>query len=361
MRWLRTAHVYAGLAVVLFVAVLALSGAVLVYKESIWRFSHPELAEPVMDLDASAHAAAIASIQARFPGDVRRIRFPRPGVAAYYVESEQGEAFYHQRNHELIRFWRWHETPMGILTELHLHLAAGKAGREVAGIVGVTCCVLVLIGFWLWWPRRRLFKLRSLLPRDATRASLLKLHWDLGVVAGVFTLWFVLTGVALVYYSAARDLLNAAFSSAPPANPHPLVTTAEPVGPLSAAAIELVQAALPDARLLSYQPPGPGNAVHYFRLKRPGEWHPNGRSVAYIDGRDDRLIVAVDATTQPAGERLAYLIYPLHAAKLGVGLYQVLALVAALALATMSLSGMVSYLKGLRRPRRRRTLPSGQA
>lgn len=349
MRRLRLLHRYTGLVLAPILLLLSLSGGVLVYKEQLWRLRYPELAGPPARLSAADHAAALRAIRRLFPDSVQRIKFPQPGLAAYHIRAGDGEAFVHQHTHELIAGRQWYQDPIGILTELHVNLGAGAAGHRFAGAAGLITSLMVVSGILLWPRSKGPFRIRHLLPRSLDRRDLLRLHRDLGIVASLPVLLLVLTGSGLVFYATSRHVLNGMFSDRPPFEPNSFVSTGQEIGVPSAETISAVHAALPEARLISYQPPPPGNAAHYFRLKQPGELHPNGRSAVYVDGASGRVIATVDATTQPGGERMAHMLYPLHAAKIGGGYYRFGALLCALALAVVGASGLIAYFQSRRR------------
>lgn len=200
----------------------------------------------------------------------------------------------------------------------------------------------------LWWSTRRRFSLANLAPRDMSPRALLLWHRDLGALATPILLVLLLSGAGLVFYQTAQKLLNGAFGGAVPV----AATATGPVdlsGTLAdAAVISRVQAALPEARLVFYYPPRDGASVHQFRLKQPCELHPNGRS--YVDaGGQGQLLRRVDACSLPPGERAVHAFYPLHAGKADSGAYKLATLLGAPALAILSASGALLYVKKLRK------------
>jgi uncharacterized iron-regulated membrane protein len=59
-----------------------------------------------------------------------------------------------------------------------------------------------------------------------------------------------------------------------------------------------------------------------IRARANGEWHPNGRSLVFVDGADGQLLGRHDATAQRAGARASEAIYPLHIGAVGGPLYR---------------------------------------
>lgn len=358
MRWLRLLHLWCGLFLAIFLFVLAASGAVLTYKEDLWRLRYVELAEPAAPIGADQHARVFRAVRDLFPGEaIRQIRVPREGVAAYHVYLSSAEAFVSRDGARVIARWGPFSDPIAFLTDLHINLAAGRAGRNLAGVIGLGLALMAFSGIVLWWPLRSRFSVGSFRPRGLHRSSLLRLHRDLGAIAGALIVLFALTGSGLVYYGAARLLFNGVFGDAAPDNAAPSVPVAHPTAIADAGIVAAAQAAVPGARLTSYYPPPAGSAVHYFRLRQQGEVHPYGRSTAFVDGRTGDLLASADATAQPPGERAAQWLYPLHSARTGGEVYKLVAAITAVAVALLAVTGPVTWCQlrrrraGNRRPR----------
>jgi uncharacterized iron-regulated membrane protein len=344
----RQLHAWAGLALSLLLLALALSGAALVHKEAYWRLVYPELRAPAPALSSADHAAAIAAAQAHFGAELRTVKLPEPGVPAYHLYLEGGEAFLAADDHHVIDRWRARERVMPLLFDLHAHLMAGERGEQVGGVVALLGALLAATGLVLWWPARRRFAAKHLLPRDLSRRTLLLWHRDLGALASPVLLLVLLTGSGLVFYEAARTLLHGVLGSEASVAARPR-GEADLSGTLAdGAMVARVGEALPAARLVFYYPPRGGATLHQFRLKQPCELHPNGRSYVYLDGTG-RVVQRVDACDAAAGERAAHAMYPLHAGKTGGAAYKLTAFLSALALAAISASGALTYLGKLRR------------
>src|SRR5690606_37117316 len=139
-------------------------------------------------------------------------------------------------------------------------------------------------GLVLFWPFRARFALASFFPRNTSRLAWSRLHRDLGLLSSVPILLFSLTAAGVTFYGSAQMILGLITFSSVIDTDRPTIFTDQPVGPATAEHISLAQAALPGAQLKSYYPPKTGDAVHYFRFRKEGEPHPNGRSTVFVDG-----------------------------------------------------------------------------
>lgn len=345
-RLIRLAHVYTGLVLSLLLLVLALTGSALVYKEAYWKLVYPELRGPDIQPGAAADASAIAAAMAAFGDRLRSVKMPEPGVPAYHLYLDGGEAFLSAHDHRVIDSWTPRERLMPLLFDVHAHLMAGERGERVGGIVGLLGVVLAATGLVLWWPARRRLRPRTLLPRDLARRTLLVWHRDLGAVAAPLLLLLLLTGSGLVFYETARTILNGAFGAAAAASVAPQGRGDIAPTALDARRMARVEAAFPDARVVFYYPPRAGATVHGFRLKRPCELHPNGRSYVYLDLAGDP-VQTIDACALAPGDRAANAIYPLHAGKTESGAYRLIVFLGGIVLALLSFTGVVTYLQQL--------------
>lgn len=354
MRALRTLHVYVALVVALPLLLMVLSGAGLVFKESVWRLQHPELAAPVPELDASDHGAALDAIGEAFDADPTLVKWPQEGVAAYQVWLSDGsEAFVEPVSRRVIAHWHWYQTPMSVLEEIHLHLLAGDAGATLAGILGLVLLGLVLSGQALWWPRRRLFRWRSLVPTGFARPGLLNFHYNLGTLLSPVTIVLLGAGVGVAFFQPARVVLNGLFGdeAGPALATLPSIEAPSLERAPMAALVESAQEVLPEGELVFFYPERNESGVVMVRKRMPAEIHPNGLSFLFLDASDGSAIKVIDASKAPPGDKVANGLYPVHSAKWGGTGYKLVVLLHGLLLACILLSGVTAYCKGYRRAR----------
>jgi len=347
----RLAHLYAGLALSLLLLVLASTGSALVYKEAYWRMVYPELRGEAPELGPADHAGAIASANARFGDRLRSVKMPVPGIAAYHLYLEGGEAFLSVEGARLIDEWAPRERVMSFLFDLHAHLLAGEMGERVGGVVALLGALLVGTGVVLWWPARRRFRLRNAFLAGRGRRGLIQWHRDLGALASPLLAVLLLSGAGIVFYEATGRMLDLFLPDG-----RLMAATVSGVGataermvppPADAAILRRVEESFPQARLVFYYPPSEADPRHGFRLKQACELHPNGRSYLYLDAAGAPL-ERTDACVGAPAERVLHALYPLHAGRAGSEVYRALTFLGGLALAALSLSGALAYLRRLR-------------
>lgn len=341
MAWLRKLHAWIGLALCLILAALSLSGAALVFKPELRRFASAPTG-PAPALTPAALGRVTAQAQAALGEDqLRSVVFASAENPLHEAALRAGGGAAFDGQGRLRDRWAENERPFDWLFTFHHKLFAGETGVLVTGWIGFAALLMTVSGLVLWWPTRRMFALRAW-PNRGGRAGWLAAHRDLALMSAPLVAITLLTGTAQALQDFVRPALNAEVPKPPKA-----VTT----GPLTAtAALATAQARFPDAALrMIVLPAKPGQPVT-VRLRQPGEWHTNGRTMAWLEPATGALIGAADAQAANSGSRLFSSLWPIHAAKLGL-LWKVLTLLGGLALAALSLYGGEAYRRRLFRRR----------
>jgi uncharacterized iron-regulated membrane protein len=319
MRTVRLLHRWLGGLLGLLLAVLGLSGALLVYKDAWLRASVPHAAEAPR-LDPATVGAAVERLLAdpRAAPNSVVLASRDVGVHRLYRDGEAG-AYADQSGNVVVAWESVWERPELWLFDLHHHLLAGETGETVAGLAALAGLGFVVTGLVLWWRTWRRFAV-PLWPRPMARQAIIRHHRDLGALLAPLLALSLLTGTMMTLPPVANLLLSPLSSRAAmeaAAAPPPVEG-----GPLSPAldwpaALATAQARFPDAELrVIGLPRRPGELIR-LRLRQPAEWLPNGRTAVYLDPADGRVVEARDALAMPAGSRAFSLVYPLHAAKVG--------------------------------------------
>lgn len=351
VSWL---HLWTGLTAGVVFALLGLSGSVLTFHSELLLAQHPQLAAQ----DAIADGRVLARLMDTWsPQGMRAIDVPRASMPVWQgYFTDDSRRYFASRTGELLLVRNPDDDWLLWLHELHTHLLTGETGEEIVGVAGWIACFMLLSGLYLWWPRRGHW-LAHLRPHaNPPVRRWLTWHRSAGAVALPVLLLVTACGVGMVYHEGARMLLTGLFGGS-----HPSGLPGRPSVLRAEAQIDWVrvlanaQAALPDARLSRIAVPSDGSRVVNFRARMPGEWHPNGRSTIVVDGYDLAVLGASDATTQPAGERAADAIYPLHIGAVGGPGYRIAVALAGLLPGFLIVTGFLFW----RRRRSARRAVSG--
>ncbi|HEY0662118.1 MAG TPA: PepSY-associated TM helix domain-containing protein [Lysobacter sp.] len=315
LSWL---HLWVGLTVGTVFALIGLSGSVLAFHTDLLRWQHPQLAAqaPV------ARGEILAQVLEQWtPRGLTAIDLPRANLPVWQAYFGDGSRRYFAPDDgKLLLARSEHDDWLLWLHELHTALLGGDTGHELVGIVGWIALGLLLAGLYLWWPKwgRMLAHLR-MYNRPPVR-QWLTWHRSTGVILLPLLLLLTLTGVGMVYHDGARAVLTSMFGGdKAPAPPHRTGSTAAPDW---SRVLAQAQSALAGAQLTRTSPPKKDNGVIGFRARAANEWHPNGRSLVFVDAANSRVLLRHDATAQPLGARMDEAIYPLHIGAVGGPAYR---------------------------------------
>ncbi|MFM7348679.1 MAG: PepSY-associated TM helix domain-containing protein [Erythrobacter sp.] len=306
---LTTIHRWLGGLVGLGLAVLGLTGAALMWKP--WWVGVPLVSRAPSDAEALAIVGAADKLGAR------HVTLPSAEFGAAQAGLGEGAGAYLGLDGNLLARWgsTW-ERPETFLFDLHHHFLMGETGELIGGWLGIAAVLFAVTGIVLWWPTRRTFALRAV-PARLTRPSIIRHHRDIGAVLALPILLAGLTGAMMVLKPLGAAVLAplspraeiAAWQAKPPVAES---ATASPAWPAILAA---AHARFPDADLrMIVWPKAPGEAV-MVRMRRPAEWHPNGRTTLTF-APDGRLLAARDATAAPRAVKAQNALYPLHSARM---------------------------------------------
>ncbi|MFO6445876.1 PepSY-associated TM helix domain-containing protein [Erythrobacter sp. NE805] len=309
-RALSLVHRWLGGLVGLGLAVLGLTGAALLWKP--WWVGVPLAPHAPSDAETLAMIEAAGRLGARY------VTLPSAEFGAGQAGlAAEGAGAYLAHDGTLLARWGsiW-DRPETFLFDLHHHLLMGKTGELLSGWLGIAAVLFCVTGLVLWWPTRRTFRLRALPPR-MTRPAVIRHHRDIGAVLALPILLAGLTGALMVLKPLGSAVVAplspagevAAWQAKPP-TPAVAASTLDWAAILAAA-----RARFPDAELrMIVWPKAPGEAVT-IRMRRPTEWHPNGRTTLTL-ASDGTLLTARDATAAPLAIRAQNALYPLHSTRM---------------------------------------------
>jgi uncharacterized iron-regulated membrane protein len=318
MKLLSLLHRWTGGLVGLVLAVVGLSGAILVWEEQ-W-IALPHSNEPVVQ-----EVASLARIVDAAGPELSRITFAQEGMSLHQLVFNDGSGAYLSQAGHIVDRWRtqW-ERPELWLFDLHHHLFAGETGEWVTGIAGLIGLMFLVTGLILWWRSRRAFRLR-LLPRGWTPGPIVAHHRDIGAMASPLLLVSLVTGVLMLFAPLRATLLGA--------EERPRVATGVRVDPSPAALLAAAARRFPAAELRRLTFPTNPAAPLTVRLRQPFEWTPNGRTQLGVE--PGGALWVEDAAQANRAARTPEKAYPLHSAKVGGLMFKLAMTLSGVALAML--------------------------
>ncbi|WP_298671409.1 PepSY domain-containing protein [uncultured Sphingomonas sp.] len=333
-------HRWTGAVIGLLLALLGVSGALLVNAESLF-----VPAARVVDRTASLSAIA-AGVEQHATARPDYIIFASRDFPFHRIAYRDGSGRYLDSAGSIASQWhsQWGR-PEIWLFDLHRHLFIGKAGETIVGIAALLGIGFVVTGIFLWWQRRRSFAPR-LWPSRISRPAIVRHHRDLGIVIAPLLLLSFVTGTAMALkpvglmlvspWSSASEI---AAATARPGLQFP--DRCEPLdwpGIISAAGRRFPAA---EIRLIGF-PAEAGDPI-LVRMRQPDEWLPNGHTFLWFAPCGAQLIAAKDARTFPKGVKILDLAYPLHAAKAGGFIHRLIMTIVGIGLALLGSFSVWSF------------------
>ena len=307
MKTLSFLHRWSGGFIGLLLAILGLSGAILVW-EGEW-ISLPGAGDPLVE-----RVETLGAVSERAVADgATRITFASEEIGLHHVAKEGGAGAYARQDGTIVAEWASQlERPEFWLFDLHHHLFAGHNGEMVAGYAGLFGLMFVITGSILWWRSRRAFEWR-LWPRKLQPGPIVRHHRDIGIlVAPLLTVSF-LTGTGMIFDGVAKTVLRP-FGSIETSKP-PEVEASTGAAPV-AAMLATAKARFPDAPIRRLTIPAKPDQPYTVRVRQPFEWTPNGRTTLSFDG-SGALVKIDDPATDSRAASINATFYAVHSAKVG--------------------------------------------
>ena len=312
-RWLALLHRWTGGIAGLLLAVIGLSGTLLVWEEA-W-IGLPGAGDAVRADPAAMGAAIEAAIAVDTA--LSRVTFADEGMALHQAIYSDGGGVYLTQTSQVVDRWDslWGRPELWLF-DLHHYLFMGETGKVITGMLGLLLFAFAITGLILWWRTRRKFQFR-LWPAEMTKSAIIRQHRDIGAVASPLLILSALTGAFMVF-PAMSDALLAPWAKAAPTAP----ARAQATGSVGSetdwrAVMAAAQEAFPDAmprRLML--PKEPGEPL-VLRMRQDFEWTPNGRTYVYLDPATARILSVDDPAASDAASAIEEKYYPVHAGKVG--------------------------------------------
>jgi len=366
-KWWLFIHRWMGLALLVPMALLGLTGSALVWPDQTELLLNPQRAVSAEADPAAIQAHHVASARealarygpmaAAMVGDVgdpiifgtAPVAPPHMGLGpptrmAAYIDPVTGD---------LLDIRRSTGDFMWFMHAIHGHLLLKNVGRPVVGAMGLLLLISAITGLVIWWPGRK--KILAALKWRKWEGKALNIHRQSGVLLSVVLIAEAFTGVWISFPDFIAAMVEPATAQAhgvEHTGESAVVSNAAAAGPVEfsdeqwVAALNAAQAAY-QGRPASIQAPASPDGKWQFMLvggKGPAEvLIPAQGGAAEIDFR---------VQTATHSTKLASAMSAVHAAQVGGPIWQWLTFLSGLFLAFLSLSGI--YVWGKRKLRHRR-------
>lgn len=208
-------HLWVGIGLGLYMFLMGVTGAALVFREEMQHAMHREIMNPVVSSSVTPDLVALReTLQREYPGSrVTGIYMPteeHSSVAGFLRKEKENLAVYMDPASGAVlgtidsekSFLRW-------LQQLHFNLLSGRTGRIVNGVGGVFLLLLSLTGMVIWWPGMKRWRRSTVVD---FRRKWKRVNWDLHSATGFWTLailmLWAITGAYFTWPAEFRAAVN---------------------------------------------------------------------------------------------------------------------------------------------------------
>lgn len=305
-------------------------------------------------------AEALTRITSKGTKGIRRIVMPSRDKPYFEVFMRQQTAIYP------IQFGSDSEAPEKLVLKkqeggffktvlgLHRNFLLGRdgllgiEGADYVAWVSLLALGISCLGLWLWWPLRKAFKVKNILPRDTKRKSFFYSHMTSGVVTLLLVVVMSLTGASITYREITQQLLGVESSgkvrAAKGSNQQNATENLESLENNWESWLRASSRLMPHGTLATVNFPRRQSELITLNYLKSGDWLslPNNKVQLH---QTKSVIVNVQSFQDfTLGQKLYSVLKPLHTGSNLPFAYVVLLLVMSLIGTAMVFSGVVSFV-----------------
>ncbi|HEY4354344.1 MAG TPA: PepSY-associated TM helix domain-containing protein [Acidobacteriaceae bacterium] len=361
-RWVRVAHLWAGVGLGLWLVTLGLTGSALVFQGELRQaLEHGRKIKPglpplpmdellsrvhqqrpdlvILEIDSldqpeTAWSFLVRPANSEAPERHSRFLLVDPGTGE--IGAEQTSV----------------STVMGVIAQLHYNLLSGETGLMCNAFAGGLAIFFAVTGLTLWWRGRAKWKngLKIKWKGATTRTRNYSIHSALGFYASLF---LALTGLSGMYFAIPHTFLATAahmqgssldvmrdFLSPP--------SSVSPAGPPDASAtavVELARRQFPQSRLSALELPQEPTNAWQFHFFPHGYFDWGDAQLVSIDRRSAKVLTAAQTRDLPFALRAVIALRPLHYGTFGGAITRVLWVFLGMTPAVLFFTGLVIWRK----------------
>ncbi len=212
-RILFQVHVWLGVLTGLYVVIVCISGAALVFRIDMQRALHPHLFTPRTAGPLADPVTVMDSVSRAYPAHkLSGVDAPttlRPTYLAYVTSGAEFRTVLIDPVSAVILGELPDHVAIRVLRNVHYNLLGGRTGRTVNGLGAFGILILCMTGLVIWWPGRNGWRRGFVVDfsRDRRRVAW-QLHRAIGVWSVALIAMTAITGLSLVFPAGFRAMVN---------------------------------------------------------------------------------------------------------------------------------------------------------
>ncbi len=341
LRLVRQVHAWSGAIAGGLIALVALTGVLLLLEPAYLKLVYAPAPMAQGGADPAALGVDAARLRALFPGEiVATLRTPQPDFPVWRVYLDAGGgAFVEPSSLRILDQWAPLTRLHDIVYVAHTTLFAGHEGEYLVGALGVASALFVVSGLLLWATARGARAYR-LWPASLKRPEIVRWHRDAGAASALFIALSALTGAGMALPDLTEQLLTPIVGAhaAPPDQQR------NKGAPGEANAFVIASEAVEGGRVQLVLMPLSADDPITYRVRAPGEWHPNGRSLVTVDPTEGQITYLADARAARGVAAVENTLYPLHAGIEGAPFFSVILFIAGALYAALAAFALYTFI-----------------
>lgn len=370
--FLRTIHLYLSLASGLVIAVLCLTGAVLVFEKELEQAWHPERyfvsapgPQPRFSIQQLTEAVQAAEPQGRVTGlkvyadptrtvevslaplEVKGEGKPKGGGPKYFVNPYSGQ---------VVGPYVYRDTFFYTIFALHRGMVAGAVGKFIVGVSTLFFLFIIGTGLVLWWPATgKVLRQRLSVKWDASWKRLNHdLHIVLGFYSALFLFVFAFTGLAWSFEWFNKGIFTLTNSEMKGPEPPKSVVASTDARLTYDAAYAIARQQVPTAQNFSIQlPKDSAEAVRVAMLPQNAP-HESANDELYLDQYTGQVLGKLDFQDRNLGQRVRRSFKPVHTGAIFGLPSKIIALIVCVLGVTFPITGVILWLNRLKKEKKKK-------
>lgn len=368
----RTIHLYLSLASGLVIAVVCLTGAVLVFEKELQQSIYPER----YFVKQTATWAGVDRMENALKEEIPAAKVtsakiyadPTRSVELNYSLEKSGkkesgkkeggnqQAFLNPYTGELISLYEHRKTFFYTVFALHRWLLADDIGKVIVGVSTLLFLFILLTGIILWLPKNvKILKQRLTIKWNA---GWKRLNHDLHIVIGFYTALFLFafafTGLAWSFKWFNDGIYWVTGTENKPPKP-PLSELQTDTTAISLEkAYKIAKQQRPDAKYyVVNQAKGDSAAIAVTILSKQAA-HERATDQLFIDQYSGTVLGQLKFSDRNLGQRVRSTFYPIHVGSIAGTPGRIIALLACIAGFTFPITGVIMWLNRLKKKKQQR-------
>ncbi len=343
-------HLWLGILLSLYLVLISLSGALMVYHDTLTRTTLPSGLSPYDPAHTASIPNVMASAQSAFPGaNVTYLHAPSTRLPVFQLQLSDPtrkplQAIADPQTGKVLPLpHSW----VDVVYDFHIDLLLGSShGVQWNGAGAAGLLLLAITGFILWW---RGVKTWWHGLGVSLRHNWRRVNYDLHHALGLWTLlivsWWALSGIYFAWYGPFTKAVNAVSPLVGMQEPNPRVAPHTNKPPTLQAILDMAQKASPQGRLTYLFNPSLSpdeEVIAYMNLRTPEDF--GHADIVRFDAKTGALVSLWHyGENQSAGDWFLWAMQPLHFGSLWGPWVRALWCLLGVSLAVLSISGLLMY------------------